>query len=101
MGPRLGRTKTAVGTIFVGKDRAYNRRPARQRRANHSMAALGRRADVRTLPCRSVVIVARPNGATMMTLHTCLGLGEGASREPGGRNPAAVLRAAPEVQILC
>ena len=26
MGPRLGRAKTAVDTIFVGKDRAYNRR---------------------------------------------------------------------------
>jgi transposase len=65
--------KTAVDTIFVGKDRAYNRRF--QQMCGHYL--------VEPVACTPGV-----------------GLGEGPGREPGGRAPAAVLRAAAEVQIL-
>ena len=63
--------KTAVETIFVGKDRLYNRRFS---------------ADVQPLPGRS--------GG----LHAGLGVGEGTGREPGRAGPRALLHAAPAVQ---
>jgi hypothetical protein len=63
--------KTAVDAIFVGKDRAYNRRF--QQMCGHYL--------VEPVACTPGV-----------------GLGEGAGREPGRRDPAAVLRAASEVQ---
>jgi hypothetical protein len=65
--------KTAVDTIFVGKDRAYNRRF--QQMCGHYL----------------VDPVA----------YAGIGLGERASGEPGGRAPPALLRSAAEVQELC
>jgi transposase len=62
--------KTAVETIFVGKQRLYNPLPA----------------DVQPLPRRSG------------RLHTGIGLGEGASREPGWAHPRTLLHAASAVQ---
>jgi len=66
--------KTAVDAIFVGKDRAYNRRF--QQMCGHYLVD----------PVAS---------------YSCVGLGEGPSREPGRRAPAKVLCASAKVQVLC
>src|SRR5947199_3150556 len=63
--------KTAVETIFVGKQRLYNRRFP---------------ADVQSLPRRAD------------RLHAGIGMGEGASREPGWARPRALLHAPAAVQ---
>ena len=59
--------KTAVETIFVGRERAYNRRFLQM--CSHSPRRPGR-------------------------LHAGVGLGEGAGREPGRAGAGAVLHAA-------
>jgi hypothetical protein len=68
--------KTAVDTIFVGKNRAYNRRF--QQMCGHYLV--------------DPVACTPASGWEKW---------EWSGREPGGRAPAAVLRAAAEVQILC
>ena len=70
--------KTAVNTIFVGRDRACNRRF--QQMCGHYLVD-------------PPSIGLEPVAPFRTALHPRLGLGEGAGREPGRRYPAAVLRA--------
>ena len=65
--------KTAVETIFVGKDRQYNRRFLQM--CSHHLCRAGR-------------------------LHAGVRLGEGSGREPGRARARALLHAAAEVQVL-
>ena len=65
--------KTAVETVFVGKDRQYNRRFLQM--CSHYLVAAGR-------------------------LHAGVGLGEGSGREPGRAGARALLHAAAALQDL-
>ena len=66
--------KTAVETVFVGKDRLYNRRFLQM--CSHYLDRSGR-------------------------LHAGIGLGEGTGREPGRARPRTLLHAAAAVQEPC
>jgi hypothetical protein len=81
-----GRAKTAVETIFVGKNRAYNRRF--QQMCGHYLVD-------------PVACTPASGWERAIVRHWSEDNGEWSGREPGGRAPAAVLRAAAEVQILC
>ncbi len=78
--------KTAVDTIFVGKERAYNRRF--QQMCGHYLVD-------------PPSIGLEPMAPFWTALHPGFGLGERSGREPGGCAPAAGFSAAAEVQILC
>ena len=79
IGPRTMDAKTAVDAIFAGRERACNRRF--QQMCGHYLV-------------EPPSIGLEPMAPRWTALRSGFGLGEGAGREPGGRGPAALLRAA-------
>jgi hypothetical protein len=76
--------KTAVETIFVGKERKFNRRFAQM--CSHYL--------VEPVACTPRSNLRRPRKLV------CVGLGERPGREPSWYGAGAVLHAAPAVQKL-